>query len=72
MGIKLKRKLYSRGGSYETTMPIQMLFSLDLTKKHEVIFEFDNNTKRWFVMFEEYDKEKRNSKKKLKIKANTE
>jgi len=53
MAISLKRKLYSRGGSFETTIPIQLLFSLDLKKKHNVKFEFDKKTERWYVAFEE-------------------
>jgi hypothetical protein len=57
MAVSLKRKLYSRGGSFETTIPIQLLFSLDLEKKHNVLFEFDKKTSRWYVVFEE-DKRK--------------
>lgn len=53
MAVSLKRKLYSRGGSFETTVPIQLLFSLDLKKKHNVLFEFDKKTGRWYVVFEE-------------------
>jgi hypothetical protein len=53
MAVSLKRKLYSRGGSYETTIPIQLLFPLDLDKKHNVIFEFDKKTERWYVDFKE-------------------
>ncbi|MGV8141730.1 MAG: hypothetical protein ACP5NW_04800 [Candidatus Woesearchaeota archaeon] len=49
MAISLKRKLYSRGGSFETTIPIQLLFSLDLKRKHTVQFEYDKATKRWYV-----------------------
>jgi len=53
MAVSLKRKLYSRGGSFETTVPIQLLFSLDLDKKHDVIFEFDKKQNRWYINFEE-------------------
>lgn len=53
MAVSLKRKLYTRGGSFETTIPIQLLFSLDTEKKHNVIFEFDKKTGRWYVDFEE-------------------
>jgi hypothetical protein len=53
MAVSLKRKLYSRGGSFETTVPIQLLFSLDLKKKHNVLFEFDKKTNRWYLVFEE-------------------
>jgi hypothetical protein len=53
MAVSLKRKLYSRGGSYETTIPIQLLFSLDLEKKHNVIFDFDKDKKQWYIRLEE-------------------
>ncbi|MGV8171506.1 MAG: hypothetical protein ACP5OA_02310 [Candidatus Woesearchaeota archaeon] len=59
MSISLKRKLYSRGGSFETTIPLQLLFSLDIGKKHNVIFEFDKKTGRWYVDFEEEKSSKR-------------
>jgi hypothetical protein len=55
MAINLKRKLYSRGGSYETTIPMQLLFSLDLDKKNNVVFEFDKKQNRWYIAFEEED-----------------
>ena len=53
MAISLKRKLYSRGGSFETTVPIQLLFALDMDKRHNVLFEFDKKSGRWYVRFEE-------------------
>jgi hypothetical protein len=53
MAVSLKRKLYSRGGSFETTVPMQLLFALDLNKRHDVVFEFDKKTGRWFVDFVE-------------------
>jgi hypothetical protein len=60
MSISLKRKLYPRGGSFETTIPLQLLFSLDVKKKHNVVFEFDKDTGRWYIGFEE---EKNNRKR---------
>jgi hypothetical protein len=56
MPVRFKRKLYSRGGSYETTIPIQLLFSLDLSKKHEVVFEYDVKSQRWQISFEFMEK----------------
>jgi hypothetical protein len=49
MAISLKRKLYVRGGSFETTIPMQLLFSIDTDKKNNVVFEFDKETKRWYI-----------------------
>ncbi|MBI5398763.1 hypothetical protein HZB03_04835 [Candidatus Woesearchaeota archaeon] len=49
---ELRRKLYRRGSSYETTIPMPLLFALDTSKKHVVIFKFDNKQNRWYVEFE--------------------
>ena len=50
---EFKRKLYKRGSSWETTIPMPILFALDKSKKHNVIFKFDKTTNRWYVDFEE-------------------
>ncbi|MDO8740033.1 MAG: hypothetical protein Q7J54_00490 [Candidatus Woesearchaeota archaeon] len=55
--MELKRKLYTRGSSYETTIPMPLLFSVDLQKKHNVVFKFDSKAKKWYVEFEESKKE---------------
>ncbi|MBD3310114.1 hypothetical protein GF351_02755 [Candidatus Woesearchaeota archaeon] len=57
MAIEFRRKLYKRGGSYETTIPIQLLFALDKKKKHNVVFKFDPKANRWYVKFEEREEE---------------
>ena len=49
----IKRKLYRRGSSFETTVPMPLLFSLDLDKKHNVLFNFDQQSNRWYIEFEE-------------------
>ncbi len=49
----IRRKLYKRGSSFETTIPMPLLFALDKSKKHNVIFQFDKKTGRWYVEFEE-------------------
>jgi len=50
--MRLERKLYTRGNSFETTIPKPIMFSLDLEKKHKVIFIYDNEHKRWYLDFE--------------------
>lgn len=50
--MKFKRKLYTRGSSYETTIPKPILFALDLEKKHNVLFQFDAEKNRWYIDFE--------------------
>jgi hypothetical protein len=51
--VKLKRKLYTRGSSFETTIPMPILFSIDKEKKHNVVFEYDSEKKRWYLQVEE-------------------
>ena len=73
MNVRFKRKLYSRGGSYETTIPVQMLFATDISKKNNVIFEYDAKQKKWTVSIEECDsndliKNKKKSKKSDRLK----
>ena len=54
--MKFKRKLYKRGSSFETTIPMPLLFSADLKQKQNVIFNFDQKTKRWYISFEKQKK----------------
>ncbi len=59
----LKRKLYRRGSSFETTIPMPMLFSLNLESKHNVLFQFDQATNRWYVDFEQAGEEEVSQKR---------
>ncbi len=54
--MKLKRKLYKRGSSFETTIPKPLLFSIDTKKKHEIEFEFDSKKGRWYISLKEMKK----------------
>ncbi|HII72774.1 TPA: hypothetical protein HA265_08515 [Candidatus Woesearchaeota archaeon] len=49
----IKRKLYKRGSSVETTIPKPLLFALDTSKKHDVLFKYDISSGRWYIEFEE-------------------
>lgn len=51
--VVIKRKLYKRGSSFETTIPMPLLFSIDVSKKHNVVFSFDDRSRRWYVELEE-------------------
>jgi hypothetical protein len=51
--VELVRKLYRRGSSYETTIPMPLLFALNLTRKHSVVFTYDKRLNRWYVEFRE-------------------
>ncbi|MBW3015291.1 hypothetical protein KY330_02620 [Candidatus Woesearchaeota archaeon] len=53
---ELRRKLYKRGSSFETTIPMPLLFAIDKTKKQDVVFKFDKKSNRWYVEFEERKK----------------
>ena len=56
MATEFRRKLYKRGSSFETTVPMPLLFALDKFKKHNVIFSYDINANKWFIKFEEIEK----------------
>ena len=53
MATVFKRKLYKRGSSHETTIPMPLLFALDKNKKYNVVFSYDNEANKWFIKFEE-------------------
>jgi len=53
MTTEIKRKLYKRGSSFETTIPMPLLFAIDKTKKHSVVFKYDPVSNRWYIEFEE-------------------
>ncbi len=52
MAMEFKRKLYQRGSSFETTIPMPLLFAIDKAKKYEVLFRFDPKQDRWYVEIE--------------------
>ena len=56
MVTEFKRKLYKRGSSFETTIPMPLLFALDKEKKHNVIFSYDPAANKWFIKFGEIEK----------------
>jgi len=49
---EIRRKLYKRGSSFETTIPMPLLFAIDKAKKHEVVFEYDKKSNQWKVKIE--------------------
>jgi len=51
--MQIRRKLYTRGSSFETTIPAPLLFSIDKKRKHNVLFEYDSASNRWFIRIEE-------------------
>lgn len=51
--MEFKRKLYTRGSSFETTIPMPILFDKNLSKKHKVIFSFDSEKNRWYIQIQE-------------------
>lgn len=50
---EFRRKLYRRGSSFETTIPMPLLFALEQKKRYNVVFSFDAEANKWFIKFEE-------------------
>ena len=59
---EIKRKLYKRGSSFETTIPMPLLFAIDKSKKHNVIFKFDDSKNKWYVEFEKIEEDKKEAR----------
>ena len=55
-GMEFRRKLYTRGSSFETTIPMPLLFDLDKKKKYEIVFVFECELNKWFIRIEENKK----------------
>lgn len=54
--MKFRRKIYKRGSSFETTLPMPILFALDDKKRYYAVFKYDAKTKRWYIEFEDIKK----------------
>lgn len=48
-----KRKLYKRGSSFETTIPMPLLFTLKPEKRYFVVFDYDAKKGKWYIDFEQ-------------------
>lgn len=60
MGIKFRRKLYTRGSSYETTIPRPLLFKLNLPhQKYTVLFIYEESNDAWSIDFVSEEKRKK-------------
>ena len=44
--VEIRRKLYKRGSSFETTIPMPILLILDKKKKYNVIFSYDEESNK--------------------------
>ena len=60
---EIKRKLYRRGSSYETTIPMPLLFALETEKRYNVVFSYEPQQQRWYICFEEVKADGRKRKK---------
>jgi hypothetical protein len=60
---EIKRKLYKRGSSFEITIPMPLLFAVDKSKKHNVVFKFDSSKQQWYVEFEQVKESKKEEDK---------
>lgn len=50
--MDFRRRLYRRGSSFETTVPMPLLLTLDEHQQHDVIFAFDAEKQAWYIRFE--------------------
>jgi hypothetical protein len=50
--VEIKRKLYKRGSSFETTVPMPLLFAVDKSKKNNVVFKYDPELQKWYLEVE--------------------
>ncbi|MBI2549178.1 hypothetical protein HYW21_07555 [Candidatus Woesearchaeota archaeon] len=57
--MDFKRKLYKRGSSFETTIPMPLLFSIDPIKKYVVVFKYDRDQNKWYLEIEELEEKKK-------------
>ena len=62
---EFRRKLYKRGSSFETTIPMPLLMMLDKNKKYYVVFGYDEEANKWYIKFEERGGEKKGLDKRL-------
>jgi hypothetical protein len=53
MAVEIKRKLYKRGSSFETTIPMPLLFASNLKKKHDILFKYEKNNHKWYLEVQE-------------------
>lgn len=63
--VEFKRKLYKRGSSFETTVPMPILMLLDRNRRYNVVFAYDEQANKWYIKFEERS-DKRGLDKKLR------
>lgn len=61
--VEFKRKLYKRGSSFETTIPMPILMLLDKNKRYNVVFAYDEQANKWYIKFEERSDKKGLNKK---------
>ena len=55
--MEFRRKIYTRGSSYETTIPMPLLFSMDKKKKYAAVFLFEPESGKWLIRIEEEKKQ---------------
>ena len=54
--------MYKRGSSFETTIPMPLLFGLDPSKKYFVVFNYEKG--KWHISFEQGQKDAKDKQKK--------
>ena len=65
--MKFRTKLWKRSKkSYATTIPHIVLLSMNESKDHDVVWEFDSKIQKWTMSLKEKSNSKSNSKGKSK------
>ena len=61
--MDFRRRLYRRGSSFETTVPMPLLLTLDQSRHYDVVFAYDAEKQVWFLSFVEREALPKGSKR---------
>lgn len=50
--MEFRRRLYKRGSSFETTIPMPLLLTLNDAEQKDVVFAYDPEKQAWYIQFQ--------------------
>ncbi len=50
--MEFRRRLYRRGSSFETTIPMPLLLTLNNAEQQDIVFSYDPEKQAWYVQFQ--------------------
>ncbi len=50
--MEFRRRLYKRGSSFETTIPMPLLMTLNTDSSQDVVFSYDQEKQAWYIQFQ--------------------